>query len=48
MFYLGLQSLCSEKSKRLMKMFNKGLDALNNEFDIITIIRRERENQEEK
>jgi len=29
-------------------MFNKGLDALNNEFDIVTIIRRERDNKEEK
>jgi len=48
MFYCGLHSLCTEKSKRLMMMFNKGLDALNNEFDIVTIIRRERDNKEEK
>jgi hypothetical protein len=42
MYRFGRKSLGSESSKRLMKLFNKGAETLEDEFDIITIIRRER------
>ena len=48
MFNMGWKSLGSDSSKRLMKLFNKGQETLDDEFDIITIIRRERSDKMDK